>query len=236
RAVEVDGVDLVERDEPLDVDRAGGVLPLDRLQIRVVDDHELPFRQLPAPHDLVALDLALVHRAPAAVLDRRLALGVQLPERDVGGARRRLRRRRQPDGNRDQAEADRSVPGRPHRGTWNSRRGPRYLPRTTLRAVAATRTIGALWRDAVARASTRPPELGERDGAWVEVSWPEGAGRVDDLANGLLALGVKKGDAFSIFASTSLEWCLFDFALGLIGAIGAPVYANSSARDAAYVL
>jgi len=102
--------------------------------------------------------------------------------------------------------------------------------------VAATRTIGALWRDAVARASTRPPYLAERDGAWVEVSWPEAAGRVDDLANGLLALGVKKGDAFSILASTSLEWCLFDFALGLIGAIGAPVYANSSPRDAAYVL
>ena len=102
--------------------------------------------------------------------------------------------------------------------------------------MAATRTIGALWRDAVARASTRPPYLAERDGAWVEVSWPEAAGRVDDLANGLLALGVKKGDAFSIFASTSLEWCLFDFALGLIGAIGAPVYANSSPRDAAYVL
>jgi long-chain acyl-CoA synthetase len=37
-------------------------------------------------------------------------------------------------------------------------------------------------------------------------------------------------------AATSLEWCLFDFALGLIGAIGAPVYANSSARDAAYVI
>jgi long-chain acyl-CoA synthetase len=98
------------------------------------------------------------------------------------------------------------------------------------------RTIGALWRNAAARASSRAPYLAERDGTWVEVSWPEAARRVDNLANGLLALGVKKGDAFSIFASTTLEWCLFDFALGLIGAIGAPVYANSSARDAAYVL
>jgi long-chain acyl-CoA synthetase len=46
----------------------------------------------------------------------------------------------------------------------------------------------------------------------------------------------EEGDAFSILASTTLEWCLFDFALGLIGAIGAPVYANSSAPDAAYVI
>jgi long-chain acyl-CoA synthetase len=100
----------------------------------------------------------------------------------------------------------------------------------------AARTIGALWRNAGARASSAPPYLAERNGAWVEVSWPEAAERVDDLANGLLALGVKKGDVFSIFASTTLEWCLFDFALALIGAIGAPVYANSSAPDAAYVI
>jgi long-chain acyl-CoA synthetase len=99
-----------------------------------------------------------------------------------------------------------------------------------------TRTIGALWRDAAARGSTRPPYLDERDGTWLEVSWPEAARRVDDLANGLLALGIRKGDAFSIMAATALEWCLFDFALGLIGAIGAPVYANSSPRDAAYVI
>jgi long-chain acyl-CoA synthetase len=102
--------------------------------------------------------------------------------------------------------------------------------------VAGKRTIGALWRNAAARATSRPPYLAERDGAWVEVSWVEAARRVDALANGLLDLGVKQGDVFSILASTTLEWCLFDFALGLIGAIGAPVYANSSAPDAAYVI
>jgi long-chain acyl-CoA synthetase len=102
--------------------------------------------------------------------------------------------------------------------------------------MAGARTIGALWRNAVARAPTRPPYLAERDGAWVEIAWPEAGRRVDEIANGLLALGVGKGDAFAVMASTSLEWSLFDFALALIGAIGAPVYANSSAQDAAYVI
>ena len=102
--------------------------------------------------------------------------------------------------------------------------------------MAGKRTIGALWRNAAAGGTSRAPYLAERDGAWVEVSWVEAARRVDALANGLLDLGVKKGDAFSILASTTLEWCLFDFALGLIGAIGAPVYANSSSPDAAYVI
>ena len=48
------------------------------------------------------------------------------------------------------------------------------------------------------RESTLPAYLAEQDGVWVEVSWPEAAERVDALANGLLALGVKKGDAFAI--------------------------------------
>src|SRR4051794_21483649 len=99
-----------------------------------------------------------------------------------------------------------------------------------------TRTIAALWRDAVARNAATPAYLAERDDGWVEVSWAEAARRVEDLANGLLALGVRKGDAFSILANTSLEWSLFDFALAHVGAIGAPVYASSSPRDAAYVI
>ena len=99
-----------------------------------------------------------------------------------------------------------------------------------------TRTIGALWRKASARNPERTAYLAERDGGWVPVSGREAARRVDDIANGLLALGVEKGDAFAILAATSVEWCLFDFALGLIGAVGAPIYASSSPHDCAYVL
>ena len=52
----------------------------------------------------------------------------------------------------------------------------------------------------------------------------------------MLALGIRKGDAVGILAQTSLDWCLFDFALGLIGAVGAAIYANSSPKDCRYVL
>jgi long-chain acyl-CoA synthetase len=47
---------------------------------------------------------------------------------------------------------------------------------------------------------------------------------------------VRKGDAFGIVSRTRLEWTLFDFALALVGAITAPVYPNSSAKEAAHVL
>jgi long-chain acyl-CoA synthetase len=99
-----------------------------------------------------------------------------------------------------------------------------------------TRTIARLWLDAVERRWPGPAYLVEDGREWREVSWDEAARTVDELAHGLLALGIRKGDAFAILASTTLEWALFDFALGLIGAVGAPVYMNSSAKDAAYVL
>ncbi|HSC51924.1 MAG TPA: long-chain fatty acid--CoA ligase [Gaiellaceae bacterium] len=98
------------------------------------------------------------------------------------------------------------------------------------------RTIGQLWRDAVAAGRTNPAYLTETADGWREVSWEEAGRAVEELANGLLALGVRKGEAFGILAQTSLEWALFDYALARIGAVGAAVYANSSPKDACYVL
>jgi long-chain acyl-CoA synthetase len=104
------------------------------------------------------------------------------------------------------------------------------------RPTQTTRTIATLWRRGIARDPGHTAYLAQRESGWVPVSAGEADRRVDAIANGLLSLGVRKGDAFGILGSTSLEWCLFDFALGLIGAIGAPIYANSSARDCAYVI
>ena len=91
------------------------------------------------------------------------------------------------------------------------------VPAARFPQVARARTIANLWRDAVAAAHPDPAYLHEVDGEWVEVTWAEAARAVDELANGLLALGVQKGQAFALLARTSLEWSLFDFALALVG-------------------
>ena len=98
------------------------------------------------------------------------------------------------------------------------------------------RTIARLWRDAVAAQRDTPAYLEQRDGEWAPISWAEAAERVDAHANGLLSLGVGKGDAFGLLGTTRAEWALFDFALASVGAIGAPIYANSSPRDTGYIL
>ncbi len=102
--------------------------------------------------------------------------------------------------------------------------------------MAGTRTIGRLWQDSVHAGHTDPAYLHEVDGDWRPMSRAEAAAAVDELANGLLALGVGKGDAFGLLARTSLDWALFDYALALVGAVGAPIYSSSSPRDVQYVL
>jgi long-chain acyl-CoA synthetase len=98
------------------------------------------------------------------------------------------------------------------------------------------RTIQRLWRDGVAAGRTNPAYLVQVGDEWTPMSWAEAADRVDGYANGLLALGVRKGDAFAIIGASRVEWALFDFALASIGAIAAPIYANSSAKDTGYIL
>src|SRR5919198_6319872 len=99
------------------------------------------------------------------------------------------------------------------------------------------RTIVRLWQDAVSAGRTAPAYLEETEpGRWREVSWDEAARTVEELANGLLSRGIRKGDAFGILSRTRLEWALFDFALALMGGVTAPVYPTSSAGETAYVL
>ena len=98
------------------------------------------------------------------------------------------------------------------------------------------RTIARLWRDAIAAERVGAAYLIEAEGGWREVSWRDADDRIRAYANGLLARGVRKGDAFAILARNTLEWALIDFALAQIGAVGVPVYASSSARDVGYVL
>src|SRR5918996_6478204 len=101
---------------------------------------------------------------------------------------------------------------------------------------AGRRTIGEVWRRATTSGRTGTAYLHDEDGAWREVSWAEAGRRVDELAHGLLSLGLRRGDRLAILAQTRVEWALLDFALARIGVAVVPIYATSSERDLAYIL
>src|SRR5262249_56139976 len=77
----------------------------------------------------------------------------------------------------------------------------------------ATRTAPELWRYALAQGRTEPAYLEELPDRWRDVSWEEAGRRVDALARGLTARGVRHGDAVAVLSRTRLEWILPAWAL-----------------------
>lgn len=59
---------------------------------------------------------------------------------------------------------------------------------------------------------------------------------INDLARGLIGMGIKPGDTVAILSSTSFEWMLLDFAILTIGAITVPIYESDSAEQIRHIL
>ena len=73
-------------------------------------------------------------------------------------------------------------------------------------------------------------------GHWQNVTTGEFHERVVSAAKGLIALGIAKGDAVTIFSSTRLEWGILDFALAAVGAVSVPIYDTDSAPQAQRIM
>ena len=78
-------------------------------------------------------------------------------------------------------------------------------------------TIPALLADTVARCGERPAVLFREQG--IRWTWREFAAEVDELAAGLLALGLERGDRVGIWSPNRAEWLLTQFATARIGVI-----------------
>lgn len=73
-------------------------------------------------------------------------------------------------------------------------------------------------------------------GRWQNVTTGEFHERVVSAAKGLIALGIAKGDAVTIFSSTRLEWGILDFALAAVGAVSVPIYDTDSTPQAQRIM
>ena len=98
------------------------------------------------------------------------------------------------------------------------------------------RTAPELWRDVLAGAPDEPAYLEEQPDGWRPVPWSEAGARVEALTRGLLARGVRKGDAVAVLSRTRLEWALLDWAIMSIGAVVVGLYPTSSAAECEYIL
>ncbi|MDQ6730160.1 MAG: long-chain fatty acid--CoA ligase [Actinomycetota bacterium] len=74
------------------------------------------------------------------------------------------------------------------------------------------------------------------DGEWREMSFAQVSTTVDEIALGLVALGIEPGDRVAILADTRVEWTLASYGISAAGAIVVPVYPTNSPMECAWVL
>ena len=76
----------------------------------------------------------------------------------------------------------------------------------------------------------------KEQGAWRNYSWAEAGTIIREIGNGLLALGVEKGERVAILSENRLEWVLVDFAILAAGGVSVGIYPSVLAEEAGYIL
>jgi long-chain acyl-CoA synthetase len=71
---------------------------------------------------------------------------------------------------------------------------------------------------------------------WQSLTWAQAGERVQAIAAGLLALGLRPEDRVAIIAGTRVEWVLADFGVMCAGGATTTVYPSTNAEEVAYIL
>jgi long-chain acyl-CoA synthetase len=102
--------------------------------------------------------------------------------------------------------------------------------------MAEPRTLCDAFFDTVDSRPRADALCAERDGAWMRISTAEVGRAVEEIALGLRALGVGKGDKVVLLSENRPEWLLLDYAILTLGAVTVPIYATLNARDTAQIV
>ena len=74
------------------------------------------------------------------------------------------------------------------------------------------------------------------DHTWASVTWQQVGERVNNLAAGLISLGIEHEDRVALACATRYEWVLVDFAIMCAGAATTTVYPTTNATDVTYIV
>jgi long-chain acyl-CoA synthetase len=96
--------------------------------------------------------------------------------------------------------------------------------------------LAAMFFAQAERRGDRPFLWAKRDGAYRPLSWRDAAAQVGDLARGLRALGLQRGDRIGLVAENRPEWVIADLAIMSAGGITVPAYTTHTVEDHRYLL
>jgi long-chain acyl-CoA synthetase len=104
------------------------------------------------------------------------------------------------------------------------------------KSAAAESTLAYLVPRAAAKFGEKPAVRYKRDGTWEDVSYARLGEIVQELALGLVDLGIEPGERVCILANTRPEWSYADLAATAAGAVVVPIYQTNSAEECHWVI
>ncbi len=107
---------------------------------------------------------------------------------------------------------------------------------STAASTIGSRTIADVIPRAVADYPDHAAVRFKRDGTWHDVSYAELGDIVQEIALGLIDLGIGKGERLCILANTRPEWSYADMAATETGAVVVPIYQTNSPEECAWVI
>ncbi|HET9102228.1 MAG TPA: long-chain fatty acid--CoA ligase [Solirubrobacteraceae bacterium] len=97
-------------------------------------------------------------------------------------------------------------------------------------------TVATLPATAAERFGTLVAASHKVDGEWRETTFAQAGDAIQEIALGLIELGVRAGDRVGILADTRLEWTLASYGISAAGGVVVPVYPTNSPKECAWVL
>ncbi|MEV0845835.1 long-chain fatty acid--CoA ligase [Streptomyces sp. NPDC049954] len=81
-----------------------------------------------------------------------------------------------------------------------------------------------------------PSSSGSGPDDWASLSWAQAAERVEAIAAGLIALGVRPEERVALASATRVEWVLADLGIMCAGAATTTVYPSTNTSESAFIL
>src|SRR5690348_4101791 len=96
-------------------------------------------------------------------------------------------------------------------------------------------TVASLPGSAAERFGSHTAARFKQDGEWSEMTYAEMGEAVDEIALGLVELGIELGDRVCVLAETRLEWTLASLGASAAGAVAVPVYPTNAPSECKWV-
>jgi long-chain acyl-CoA synthetase len=97
-------------------------------------------------------------------------------------------------------------------------------------------TVAALPGSAAERFADHIAARSKSGEEWKEMSYADAGKAIDELALGLVDLGIEPGDRVCLLANTRLEWVLGMYAISAAGAVVVPIYPTNSPKECQWVI